>query len=342
MSGTKYAMVLYRKLVREGAGIASGKALSGAIRQALDRQHPGGELYRKNWQLSLTVSPDDPNQQRLANNVHTDAESAFGTLCAFTPGDLQILIDANTAPGGSADVNELIAPAGNEFLKGMAYWLVVGDHCYIVQHVAVRTKAFEEYLTWFLRDAQAISAQGAIVLQTAFDAASVGGDLDNVQSIQIGGVVPETVEPADAKAPSAVMRTLAVDVRETLGRERPEFGKSMNILTELFGTIGAQEILAKVPSEAFLEVLVSIGYRAKRRKMDRSSMKDIATSLRNIDDGEVTVRSKDGRVRGNTVWLQQQMPFALHRPDGNLLVLEDARKQLMRVHRRFLEDGKIN
>ena len=52
----------------------------------------------------------------------------------------------------SAPVSESIAPQGNEYLKGAAYWLAVGDHCYVVQHSAVRVKAVEEYLTWLLRE----------------------------------------------------------------------------------------------------------------------------------------------------------------------------------------------
>ena len=342
MRDVRYAMVHYRKLVRKGAGIASGKTLSRAIREALDGQHHSGERYKENWRHRLTLSPDDSNQQRLANDVHTDAATAFGNLCVFTPGDLQSLIDPAATSGSSASVGELIAPGGNEYLKGMAYWLIVGDHCYIVQHVAVRTRALEEYLTWLLREAQAVSPQGTIVLQTAFDAASVGGDLDNVHSIEIGGLAPETIEDDDAGAPRSVALTAEVEERKTLGRERAPFGKAMNIVSELLGPLAAEEILAKVPTEAALEVMVNIGYRAKRRKMDRTTMGELATRLRNIDDGEVTVRGKDGRVRGDSVWLQQQMPFKLVRANGNLLDLKDARNQLIKVHRRFLEDGKIS
>lgn len=342
MSGSRYAVVHYRKLIRDGAGIASGKTLSGAIREALDRQQPNGERYRENWRHRLTATPDDPNQQRLANNVHTDAETAFGNLCVFTPGDLQTLIDATTTSGNSASVGDLIAPGGREYLKGMAYWLVVGDHCYIVQHVAVRTKALEEYLTWLLRDAKAISARGAVMLQTAFDAASVGGDLDNVHSIEIGGLAPESIGETASIEAMPVVSAEEVAERKTLGRRLVQFGKAMNIVEELLGSVGAREILAKMPSEAALEVMVHIGYRGKRRKMDRTSMSELATRLRNIDVGEVTVRSKDGRVRGDSVWLQQQMPFRRSQPNGNLLDLDDVRKQLREVHRRFLQDGKIS
>ena len=343
MSDVRYAMVHYRKLVREDAAISDGKTLSHAIGEALDRQHLNGGIYRDNWRYRLTPPPDDADQRRLANNVHTDAETAFGNLCAYTPGDLQALIDANTVSGDSANVAESIAPSGNEYLKGIAYWLVVGDHCYIVQHIAVRTKALEEYLTWFLRDAtQIIGSSGTITLQAAFDAASVGGDLDNVHSIEIGGLVPETVRDTVPPIPPEGTQTRKIEERRTLGGGKALFEKAVKVLSDILGPLEAEKILAKVPPEAALEVMVNIGYRAKRRGVDRATMSELATSLRNIDDGEVKILAKDGKLQGDAVWLQAQMPFKRMRSNGNLLDLENVRNQLREVHRRFLHDGRIS
>lgn len=343
MSDTRFATVHYRKLIRGVAAISAGKSLSDVIREALDQQHHDGGRYRENWRHRLTPAPGDGDQLRLINDVHTDAESAFGILCAFTPGHLQALIDAGTGPRDSANVGEMIAPGGNEYLRGIAYWLVVLDHCYIVQHSAVRTKALEEYLTWFLREAaQVIGADGTIALQTAFDAASVGGDLDNVQSIEIGGVVPG--EPQGNGQPMPMLPALKgeTEIRRTLGAKRAFFEKAEKILTDLVGPLQAEKILADVPPEASLEVMVNIAYRTKKRGVDRASLKDLATSLRNIDDGEVRVRTKDGKLQGDAVWLQASMPFRRLRSNGNLLDLVHAREQLIEVHRRFLRDGKIS
>ena len=54
--------------------------------------------------------------------------------------------------------------------------MVIGDHCYILQHARVRTKALEDYLTWLLRDATT-TIGGNVTLQATFDVASVGDDL---------------------------------------------------------------------------------------------------------------------------------------------------------------------
>ena len=342
MSETRRATVHYRRLVREDAAISDGMTLSQAISEALDKRHPSGGSYRTNWTYRLTPSPDDPDQRRLINHVHTDTESSFGNLCAFTPGDLQALIDAKAYPGTSASLAESIAPGNNEYVKGIAYWMAIGDHCYVVQTSAVRTKALEEYLTWILRDAaQVIGSDGAIILQGAFEAASAGGDLDDIQSIEIGGLVPETI-----KEPEPIVSTpdtgTEVEERRTLGARRAPFRRAREVLIALFGSASVEDILKTVPDQAALDVMVNIGYRTTRRRVDRATMSELATSLRNIDDGELKVRAKNGKWHGSQVWLQQPMSFRCLRPNGNLLDLEHARAQLIEVHRRFLHDGKIN
>ena len=343
MSETRRATVHYRRLVREHAAISDGVTLSRAIGEALDRRHPNGGSYRENWTCRLTPSPDDLDQRRLFNYVHTDAESAFGNLCAFTPGDLQALIDARALPGASASLAESIAPGDNEYVKGIAYWLAVGDHCYVVQTSAVRAKALEEYLTWFLRDAtQTIGSAGSIMLQGAFEAASVGGDLDDIQSVEIGGLAPQTVRDSDLDARLSPETEREVEERRSLGARRAPFERARRILDILLGTASAERILETVPDEASLDVMVSIGYRATRRQVDRATMSELATSLRNIEDGEIKVRAKSGKLHGNLVWLQEPMSFRCLRPNGNLLDLEHARAQLLEVHRRFLHDGKIS
>ena len=342
MSGTRYATVHYRKLDRDGAVLDDGTTLSSAIHDALDEQHPEGGRYRDNWLHRLMPSFEDSDQKRVINNVHTDAQTAFGELCAYTPGDLQALIDANAASGVSAAIAETGAPGGNEYLKGIAYWLVVGDHCYVVQHVAVRTKALEEYLTWFLHDAtHIIGSNKKVMLRATFDISAIGGDLDNVRSIEIGGLVPEGVQDRGTSEKSALPLSVREE-RKTVGEKKAWFLKAKKIVEELYGTVEASKIIKRIPEEAALDVTVNIGYRAVRRGIDTSFMDSLAKGLRNIDDGEVKIRAKNGIIQGDDARLQAHMPFKLVRANGALLDHEDVRLQLREVHDRFLKDGKIS
>jgi len=202
---------------------------------------------------------------------------------------------------------------------------------------------FEEYLTWLLGKTNAISDPSEhVVLQAAFDAASVGGDLDDIQSIEIGGLVPEKVDEFQGTISPA--QEVARDSEEVkkFGTKKAYFQKAMKVLENLLGPLEAEKIRSMVPEEASLEVLVNIGYRAKRKGVDRATLREIATSLRNIDDGELKVRAKEGKLQGGEVFLQTTMPFKRLRSHGNLLELEHVKDQLIEVHRRFLQDGKIN
>lgn len=337
MSTTRPATVHYRNLVRENAvGIGERENLSDAIRSALGRTHPNGGTYRDNWKHRLAPVPIDAEQKRLVNDLHDDGASVFGTLCSFTPGELQTLIDANAAAGPSAALADTRAPGGNEYLKGVAYWLVVGDHCYIVQHAALRAKAFEEYLTWLLRDETFIVAEGgSIILKGAFDVVA-GGNLGDVQSIEIGGLMPDPDRARDDQPAQ-------VEERRRLTERRAFFDRADAILELVFGRVGLDNIKETKPPDADLDVIVNVGYRRRRRQVEIDSglMNDLAARLRNIDDGEIKVRGKDGEQRGENVWLKVDMPFRRIREGSNLLDLEHTRDTMLEVHRRFLMDDRI-
>lgn len=148
MTDTRSATVHYRKLVREGDAFLGGASLSRAVSDALHRLHSSGTRYTDDWKIRVMGSENGNDRCLLVNDMHFYNDSVFGTLCAFSPGQMQALIGAggsqsSSAPLASVGINESQAPDNYEYLSGIAYWLIIGDHCYIVQHVAVRTKSFD-------------------------------------------------------------------------------------------------------------------------------------------------------------------------------------------------------
>ena len=119
------------------------------------------------------------------------------------------------------------------------------------------------------------------------------------------------------------------------------FVKGKEILQQLYGEVKAQQLIDAVPPEAALEVSVNIGYRAKKRKLKKAFMAELAAGLRNLPDGEVTVRGKNGVAKGADARLFQDMGIRRVSQASSLLVLDHARDQMLEVHRRFLHDGKI-
>jgi hypothetical protein len=289
--------------------------------------------------------------RRVMNNLHEEEGLVFGNVCLFDPGQLQALIELGKEPTEDTlaqvlqalPIAEKAAPDGTEYLHGITYWMVTGDHFYQIQHPALQAKAMEEYLTWLLRDqTKVIKPNHYVELQAAFDRSQIGDDLAEVHSVEIGGLVPETVRDEAPHLPDHGGRTIEVVERESIGDKVAQtFAQAHQILIDLFGTIEAQKIIDSVPPQASLEVKVNIGYRAKRRKFQKEFMSNLAAGLRNIPDGELRVRGKDGELKGNDARLSYDMSIKRHSDTSSLLDLEDTLRQMKEVHRRFLHDGRL-
>ena len=311
--------------------------LSTVVAQALNSTK-GGIRYSDDWKLRVETVMADPPQSRLINNVHADRLTTFGALCLYAQHQMQAMIATDSrSPSADVTIRDAPAPAGRDFLYGIAYWLLVGDHCYVVQHPRVTSKSLEAYLTWLLRESAMLDNSQTFVLRSEFDVSAIGGELDDVTSIEVGGLVPETLSN---ETPQNSDRE--VEERRSLREIKPTFAKAQEVLQRLLGPLRATQIMGDVPDGAALDVTVNIGYRSKRRKVDRTVLKDIATHLRNLGDGDVKIRGRNGTMRGDDARLHMKMPFQLVRSNGNLLHLANTRDQLQRVHERFLEDGKID
>lgn len=346
MSDTRSATVHYRKLVRESDAFLGGASLSRAVSDALHRLHSSGTRYTDDWKIRVMGSESAHDRCFLVNDMHFYNESVFGTLCAFSPGQMQALISAGglgspSAPLASVGIDESQAPGGYEYLSGIAYWLIIEDHCYMVQHVAIKTKSFENYLNWLLRDDLDMTTNETITLQEALDVTSIGGDLDDVKSVEIGGfaTTPKQTEKSSVGRLSA--KPLEVERSRSL-LDREIFGPAVSVIENLLGPIEARQIMNRIPDEAALEVKVKIGYKTKHRLEAGGFMGDIASAIRNIEGGEITIRAKNGVIRGEVAWLQRNVLFRRVRPNSALLDLADTRSKLVTLHRRLLEDRQIS
>ena len=335
----RQCMVHYRKL-RRNEDQFPDLPLSEALAQALEHRHTDGSRIRDNWRHRVAQVPNIVDHFRFLNDSHHDGEIFFGVTCLYSPNQLQPLIERN--PDASVlDISELRAPNGTEYLHAISYWLAIRDHFFIVQHLSLQSKALEEYLTWLLRDqTQIIGDDHYVQLQAIFDRNQVGGDLGDIKSVEIGGLVPETVRAPRSAEP--LDQVVEVTAREAIGERMVQtFEKAREILETAIGPMATQQIIEKMPEEAALEVNVNFGYRSKKRRFSKEFMSDLEASLRNMPDGEVRVQSNLGKIVGDDARLQTVMPIKLLRENSSLLDIEDALGQLKEVYRRFLVDGRI-
>lgn len=350
---TKRVKIHYRRLVRN-EDIFPKSTLRDRIVAAMDTKLPNGTLVRQRVSNRVAPVPGQPGYERMLNTYHAEGEYAFGTVCLFSPGQLQALLKVADEDEGHPNLAEVLealeiaeaaAPKGHEYVHGMTYWMAVDDHFYQIQHVSLQAKAMEEYFTWLLRDhTNAIGPKHGVVLQWKFDRAQVGDD--ELSSIEVGGLMPETFRPPppDEVSPRAAQKgeTEEVDTRETLGeRVANTFAKARQVLVDLIGEVETDKIIENMPPEAALDVRVNIGFKAKKRKLRREAMNNLETGLRNIADGEVIARGKNGEVRGDDARLSLDMGVKRISDTSSLLDPADAFRQMQEVHRRFLHDGKL-
>ncbi len=214
----------------------------------------------------------------------------------------------------------------------------------MVQHVSIQAAAAEEYLTWLLREASPIIGSGHHVeLQAKFDREQVGEDLGDLTSIEVGGLVPETVYAGEEGGTErGDVATVEVEARSSVGSLMAStFAKARKILDDLVGEVEAQKIIDSVPPEAALDVQVNIGFRAKKRQFNREFMDNLASGLRNIPDGQIRIRGKNGEIQGDDARLSMDMSIRKMSETSGLLNMEHALEQMIEVHRRFLHDGKV-
>ncbi|MCJ2080045.1 hypothetical protein [Methylobacterium sp. J-090] len=224
--------------------------LSAAIARALIQRGPDGRAIGENVNHRLAGVPGNEDARRVVNDHHVDDVSVFGDLCLFSPGKMQAILATAAREHQSLEdvmrafsVAEQAAPQGTEYLHGMAYWLAIGDHVYHIAHSSLPSKALEEYLTWLLRDcAGSIAPDHFVELVSEFDRSQIGGDLGDVKSIEVGGLIPETVR--DTPPDEGRDRVVDVEERETIGdRLMRGFSAARRILDDMVGPVEAQKII---------------------------------------------------------------------------------------------------
>lgn len=350
---SKRCKIHYRRLNRSKGQFPS-LTLASAVSAALEHKISGTETIRSKPSHRMTPVPNNTDYRRFLNHFHVEKEHdlVFGNICLFSPGNMQALLEiaAEESPHGSLDdalraltIAEMKAPDGMEYLNGITYWAIFADHFYQIQHVSLQATAMEEYLTWLLRDkATAISANHYVELQVEFDREQVGRDLGDIKAIEVGGLVPETVNDVSVKAEMTGGKIVEIEKHESLGDKVAQtFQSAKKILVDLLGDVEASKLIASMPPEAALEVRVSIGYRARKRKFQKEFMQNLASGLRNLPDGQIRVRGRDGEIKGADARLSADMNVKRLSATSSLLDLEDVLRQFKEVHRRFLHDGRI-
>lgn len=328
----KQVTIHYRRL-EDITNSLSGRTLEDAVRAAMQTTLESG-IIADHWKERTWLIPPAEEDTLLINNRHDSGDCYFGDLTLYSRGHMQALLrEEEDSP--VLDVEQQPAPEGQEYVHSIMYWMIKSNHAFIIQSQSLQTKNLEAYLTWFLKEKTTVmNTQGHVILQAKFDSADVGGDLEDIKEIIVGG--------ATTRLSASDVNTYQATEREILGYQavadttRTGTDRAIEVLKAIMNNeADVMSILNNIPDEANLEVSVHIGYKTRKRSISRAPMQQ---ALRNLPEGEIQAIGKLGRLTGNDIRLTH--PASILKI-GSLLDPEDALRALRSAYNHFVENGKI-
>lgn len=255
---SRQSVTIHYRQLEDVTNAFDGQTLEDAVRSAMAQVLDGGPLST-HWKRRAWVVPPSDEDTLLLNLHHDGGGFFFGDLTQYTRGFMQALL-ANMEDTPTLDVEQEPPPEGKEYIHSMMYWMAIKNHVLIIQSRSLTTKKLEEYLTWLLKDrTTTVSPTGHVILQSTFDSADMGGDLDDILEIVVGGasgLISTTPAPNVGEE-----RLSETEVYREIAETRPWHERAVEVLRAVMtNEADVQELLESIPDDANLQVSVHIGY----------------------------------------------------------------------------------
>ncbi|ADV13009.1 hypothetical protein [Mesorhizobium ciceri] len=341
---TAYHMVHYRNFVSSSGDGVRLESLSRSVLDQKDQQ--GSALWAR--VLDRVQNIDTGGARQLVLNKVADLSTAvFGEVCLVDTKGLQALLQLQRSTVALSDktkaevfnLDERLAPAGSQFLRGMAYWLAIGNHLFFVKTSGMTADLIKGHFEWLLKShPNGMASTESFSLQSEFDRSQLSGDIGDIRNLRVkGSAVPtfrvDTVEP---DKPSGFRRTM-----RTVTDRLVQFQQAVPIVEALLGPARTESLVASLGPDEYLTVDASVKVRGRRTEESKANLKKLANDLADITDGTVQVEGRDGKLSDGDAILRTNMPFDLPHDGSNLLDFNNVADQLQEVYSRFVRDGKI-
>lgn len=339
-----YHMVHYRRFTPGDATLLKGKSLEVLCREALNTDNGTSQLWSRPDDRIFDVGDGD-GRKIFLNKVADLSSAVFGEMCLAQAKDLQTLLKMETSEVELSDLttatvydlNESEAPQGSQFIRGLAYWLAIGDHMLFVKTHSMTPDLVRQYLDWLLKVRGAVADPGLIFeLNAEFDETMTAGDIGEIRNLRVRGksapqviTVEHEVEKKEVSTSRAVKDKFA------------QMAQAVPMIRALFGDKEAESLIESLGPEEYLAVEAHVKVRGRRTEESRKKFQSIANDLADETDAEVQIEGKDGQIRDGDAILRTRMPFHLPHEGSNLLEFDNVADQLQEVYSRFVKDGKI-
>ncbi|MFS8143732.1 hypothetical protein [Rhizobium sp. BR 249] len=341
---TAYHMVHYRKVVSCGADKLEA-TFEAACRGSL------GETDANNISLWNRVfdrvfsDPEGMQQQIILNRVADLTSAVFGEMCMVDTKSMQALLAHNPSTVSLSqvtvaeiyDLHESEAPSGSQFVRGMAYWLAIGNHLFFVKTNSMSQRLMQKYFNWLLIGKNAGYPAGAeIDFQAEFNKAAVPSNIGDIKAFRVkGGSAPQFVANVVEDQMKEVSTTKKIADRFVA------FSQAVPIIRAILGEEKTKSLVDSLGPQEYLSVDASVKVRGRRTEASKMKLKELTAGLDDLTDGTIQIEGRNGRISDGDAILRTTMPFALVTEGASLLEFNNVADQLQVVYSRFVQDGMI-
>lgn len=338
-----YHVVHYRRFEADESPL-KGKTLESLCREALDRSNGSSSLWSRPEDRVFN-SNDQDGRKIFLNKVADLSGAIFGEMCLVQAKDLQALLsmrsnnvklsDLTTAT--VYDLGETEAPHGSQFVRGLAYWIAIGNHLLFVKTQSMTSELLRLYLGWLLRSRVGDeSSPLQLVLNAKLDAATIAGDIGEIRSLRVSGKSAPQVIKSEGEADRREVKT-----SRWIGDKFAKMQKAIPIAKLVLGDERVDSLIESLGPREFLSAEAVVKVQGSRTEESRRNFQAIANDLADESDADVRIEGKDGRITNGDAILRTRMPFNQSYDGSNLLEFDDVANQLQEVYTRFVKDGKI-
>lgn len=341
---TAYHMVHYRRF-DPGKADLKGQALDGLCRSALNTAVDKSSLWERPEDRLFDIGDGD-GRKIFLNKVADLSSAVFGEMCLAQSRDLQALLNMKPSTVQLSDItkavvydlNEREAPSGSQFIRGLAYWMAIGNHVFFVKTHSMTAELVRQYLDWLLKTRTTSLSPGVeFALNAELDATKTAGDIGEIRSLRVAGKAAPQMKVTVPDGPGK----REVKTSRLIADKFAQMQQAVPVVEALFGKPKADSLVESLGPDEYLAVEATVKVRGRRTEESRAKLQSIANDIADQSDAKVEIEGKDGRIIDGDAILRTRMPFHLPHEGSNLLEFDNVADQLQEVYSRFVADGKI-
>jgi hypothetical protein len=229
---------------------------------------------------------------RVVNKCSKLGNMICGRFLDFTEGGSQAVLELDPTAEELA-IRHLSPAAKEQYLEGVLTFGVRGNHVILVQSKGLRVAHLEQHLNWLLGEETRVLPPEVRVLLEDAPQREITDKLDDVDWIELRAPVPVSIflEPPEEQ-PKGFMAKVMSHIRGAV----PTSGTFFESLSE--------EAALAVEN---VELTMRIARASRRSKKRRTMLDEIAHNLRNVDDVDFTLKTKNGTYKAGELKLRRNI-----------------------------------